>query len=84
MAGQPGVEPAGSLGESRELRVPRRKADAGADRGEVVEVAPQALELEQDRSHKRKLRIGRQAERVLARMRVRDAVRDGTGRTCAR
>ena len=50
MAGELGVEPARALGERGEAGVAGGEADAGADGGDVVEVAPDPLELEQDRA----------------------------------
>ena len=44
------VEPARVLAERREALVAGGEADAGADRGDVVEVAPEPLELEQERA----------------------------------
>ena len=44
------VQAAGALRQRGEARVAGREPDAGADGGDVVEVVPGALELEQDRS----------------------------------
>src|SRR5438132_14374114 len=79
MACELGVEPAGALGERREVIVPGSEADARADRREVVEVTPHAFELEQDRAHARELAAGSKAECVLTGKRVRDAVRNCAG-----
>ena len=53
------------------------ESDAGADRRDVVEVVPDAFELEQDRCGRGRARRRGEAERVLARLRVGDAVGDG-------
>ena len=79
-----GVESARALGERSEVIVSGGKADACADRGEVVEMAPHALELEQDRAHARELGAGSEAERVLTGEGVRNAVRDCAGGARAR
>ncbi len=84
MARELGVEPAGALGERGEVIVSGGEADAGADRREVVEVTPHALELEQDRAHARELGAGSETECVLAGKGVRDAVRDCAGGAGAR
>jgi len=79
VACEPGVEPAGALGERGKVIVAGGEADAGADRGEVVEVAPQALELEQDRAHACELDVRCQTEGVLAGVGVGDTVCDRAG-----
>ena len=66
VAGQGRVQPAGALGEGGEAVVAGGEADAGADGGDVVEVAPDAFELEQDRA-----RRGRARGRPRARARPR-------------
>src|SRR5438876_3867889 len=78
------VEPAGALGERGELIASGGEADARADRREVVEMAPHAFELEQDRAHARELAAGSKTERVLTREGARDAVRNGAGGAGAR
>ena len=82
--GELGVEPPRALGERREAVVAGREPDPGADRGDVVEVAPDALELEQDRARASELRGRREPERLLAGVRVGDAVRDRAGGAGAR
>ena len=69
----------GPLGQRREQGVPGREPDTGADGGDVVQVAPRALELEQDRPGARERRRGLQPERLLAGVGVGDAVRDRAG-----
>ena len=78
------VQPARALGERGEAAVAGGEADAGADGGDVVEVAPDPLELEQDRARARELGGRREAERLLAGVRVGDAVRDRAGGAGAR
>ncbi len=73
VAGRARVQPARPLGERGEAVVAGGEADAGADRGDVVEVAPDPLELEQERARARELRRRREPERVLAGVRVGDA-----------
>ena len=70
VAGEAVVEPPGAFGERREEVVAGGEADAGADRGDVVEVVPDAFELEQDRAGARELAVGRESERLLAGVRV--------------
>ena len=84
MAGQPGVEPARTLRERREVVVAGGEPGPGADGCDVVQVAPRPLELEQDRAGAGQLRRRHEAERLLAGVRVGDAVRDGAGRARAR
>ena len=55
MTGQPLVQASCALGERGEERVPGGQAGAGADGGDVVQVAPRTLELEQDRADTREL-----------------------------
>ena len=78
------VQPPCALGERGEAGVPGGEADAGADRSDVVQVAPRPLELEQDRAGARELGRRDEAERLLAGVRVGDAVRDGAGGAGAR
>ena len=77
------VESPRALGERGEERVPRGETHAGADGGDVVEVVPDALELEQDRACASEVGRRPDAERLLARVRVRDAVRDRARRARA-
>ena len=70
MARELGVEATRILAEGGEALVPGRHPHAGADRGDVVQVAPEALELEQDRARSRGLGIGSEA-RAAARRRGR-------------
>ena len=58
MTGQTLVQAPRTLGERGEERVPGRQSGAGADGRDVVQVAPRALELEQDRADARELRTG--------------------------
>src|SRR5581483_1805728 len=77
--GQRGVEPPRALGQRGEAVVPGRESDAGADRGDVVEVAPDPLQLQQDRADASELGRRVQPERRLPGMRVGGRVRDGAG-----
>ncbi len=70
MAGERRVEPARALGERGEAVVPAAKPTPGADGGDVVEVAPHALELEQDRPCAGE-RLGRVQARAPPRRRAR-------------
>ncbi len=79
MSGQRGVEPARALGECGEGVVAGGQANAGADGGDVVQVAPLPLELEQDRADAAELCRRHQPERMLAGARVGDAVRHCAG-----
>ena len=79
VSGQDGVQPARALGERCEAVVAGGEADAGADRGDVVQVAPGPLELEQDRADAAELGGGHEPERLLAGARVGDAVRHVAG-----
>ncbi len=74
VAGQALVQAPGVVDERGEAARAGRDADAGADRADVVERVPDALELEQDRPGPRELARGLEAERLLARVRVRDGV----------
>ncbi len=76
MAREACVQPARVVDEGGEAARAGGEADAGADRADVVEGVPDALELEQDRPRAGELRGGREAERLLARLRVRNGVRD--------
>ena len=79
VAGQALVEAAGALGECGEEGVSRGEPGAGADGGDVVQVVPGALELEQDRPGAGELGAWPQPERVLAGVCVGDRLRDGAG-----
>ena len=84
MTREAGVQPACALREAEiELRS-RGETRAGADRRDVIEVIPHALELEQDRPNARELAARKQAERFLDGLRICDAVRDGAGCACSR
>ena len=58
MAGEARVEPPGALGEAGEALRSRGETGAGAYRRDVVEVAPDPLELEEDRARARELEGG--------------------------
>ena len=75
VARERGVQPARALGQRREPAVARGEAAPGADGGDVVQVAPHPLELEQDRPGARELRRRDEPERLLAGVRVGDGVR---------
>ena len=83
VSGQDRVEPACAFGESREMIVARGEADTGADGSDVVEVAPETLELEQDRPCAGELRGRFEPESRLACVGVGEAVRDRAGRAGA-
>ena len=79
-----GVEPAGLLAERREALVAGGQADAGADGGDVVEVAPEPFQLEQQRARARDLGGGPQPAQALGGVGVGHAVGDGAGAAGAR
>ena len=74
VAGEPLVQPPGVVDERGEAARAGREPDPGADRADVVERVPDALELEQDRPGAGELGRGLEAERLLARVRVGDGV----------
>ena len=82
MAGKPRVQSPGVVHERCEAARSGRQPDAGADRGDVVERVPDALELEQDRACAGELGRGHEAESLFARVRVRHGVCDPAA--CAR
>ena len=73
------VQPTRSFGEGAEELRSRGEPRAGADRGDVVEVAPRALELEKDSACASELGGDAQAEQLLAGLCVRDGVRHCAG-----
>ena len=73
--GQVGVEPPSALGERGKQGVPCGEADTCADGRDVVQVAPDPLELQQERACSGELGGRFEAEALLARMGVREAVR---------
>ena len=77
------VESPGALGQGGEERVPGGETHPGTDGGDVVEVVPDALELEQDRACASEVGRRPDSECLLARVRVRDAVRDRARRARA-
>ena len=79
--GEPRVQPSAALRESREMRTAGGESDAGAHRRDVVEMAPDPLQLEQDRARACHSCARDKAERRLARLRIRDAVGDRAGGT---
>ena len=74
MPGEAVVESAGAFGERGEGLLPGGEADAGADRGDVVEVVLDALEFEQHGPGACEVAVGVEPERGLAGVRVGDAV----------
>ncbi len=83
MARQAGVDPACAFGELREAHVPGGEADAGTDGGNVVQVAPEPLQLEEQRACASELGRRFEPERLLARLCVREWRRDRAGRAGA-
>ena len=79
MPGQDVVQPARALRQRGEAVVAGGEADAGADGGNVVQVVPDTLQLEQDRPGAPEIVAGTEAERLLAGVGVGDAVRDIAG-----
>ena len=79
MAGELRVEPHRALLQRGEGHVPGGEADAGADRGDVVEVVVEALELEQQRAGAAQLRVEGEPDAALAGLGVGDRVGDGAG-----
>ena len=84
VAGDLRIQPARVLAQRREALVACGEAGAGADRGDVVEVAPEPLELEQERASAADLFRWPQAEDLLGSVRVGDAVGDRAGAAGAR
>src|SRR5690349_8867415 len=70
------VEPTRVLGEAGEAIVAGGEADTGADRGDVVQMAPKTLQLEQDRAAARKFARRGEPKRVFPGVRVGEAVGD--------
>ncbi len=79
VAGELPVEPLRPLLQRREGHVPGRETDPGADRGDVVEVVVEALELEQQGPRPARFARRGQAQRRLAGERVGDRVGDRAG-----
>ena len=84
MPAQDAVQPTRSLGERRECVVAGGEAHAGADCGDVVQVAPRSLELEQDGASATEFGGRHEPECLLAGARVGNAVRHVAGGACAR
>jgi hypothetical protein len=77
VARQGGVDTASALDEPGEAVVAGCKPDAGAHGGDVIEMAPGPLQLEQDRPHPSELRRRLKTEALLACVCVREPVRHG-------
>ena len=79
MPGEGQVEAHRALLERGESHVPRGEPDSRADRGDVVEVVVEPLQLEQERAGASQLPRRREAEDALAGQRVGDRVGDRAG-----
>ena len=78
------IEPARVLAQRCEALVAGCEADARADRSDVVEVAPEPFELEQERAGACDLIRRPQAEDLLGSVRVGHAIGDRAGAACPR
>ena len=84
VARQEGVEAARAFGQRGEAVVAGGQPDPGAHGGDVVQMAPHPLELQQDRASAGELGSRKQTERLLAGVGIGDAVRDRAGGAGAR
>ena len=84
MARQTLVQSARAFGESGEATRSGREARARAHGRDVVQVAPDPFELEEDRASPSDLTSGVKPANLLDGMGVGDSVRDGAGSACSR